>query len=62
MTFSFDKEKKNGKIFFLDVELSQESRKFVVTVNRISKGFLLSTLKSGMLHTLVYRCFALCSN
>ena len=56
---------------FLDVEISQENGKFVTTVHRKPtfsavythfESFLLSTQKFGMLYTLVYRCFALCSD
>ena len=68
--FSFEEEK-NGKMSFLDVEISQENGKFVTTVYRKStfsgvythfESFLPSTYKFDMLYTLVYRCFTLCSD
>ena len=54
---------------FLDLEIS--SVEFVTTVYRKPtfsgaythfESFLPSTQKFGMLYTLVYRCFTLCSN
>ena len=62
MSFSFEKEK-NGKMFFLDVEISRENGEFVTTVchkptfsgaNTHFESFLPSTQKLGMLFTLVY--------
>ena len=70
MSFSFEEEK-NGKISFLDVKISQQNGKFVTTVYRKPtcsgvyihfESFLPSTHKFGMLYTLVYRCFTLCSD
>ena len=70
MSFSFE-EGKNRKISFLDVEISRENGKFVTTVSRKPtfnsvythfESFLPSTQKFGMLYTLVYRCFTLCSD
>ena len=70
MTFSFEK-KKNGKMSFLDVEISRKNSKFETTVyckptfswvcTRF-KSFLPSTHKFVMLYTLVYWCFTLCSD
>ena len=60
MSFSFEEEK-NGKISFLDVEISRENGKFVTTVYRKPtfsgvythfESFLTSTQKFGMLYTL----------
>ena len=70
MSFSFEEEK-NGKMSFLDVEISRENGKFVTTVYRKptfsgvythSESFLPSTHKFGMLYILIYRCFTLCSD
>ena len=65
------RKRKNGKMSFLDVEISQENGKLVATVYRKPnfsgaythfERFLPSTHKFGMLYTLVYRCFTLCSD
>ena len=70
MSFSFEDEK-NGNMSFLDVEISQENGKFGTTVSRkpnVSavythfESFLPSTHKFGMLYTLAYKCFTLCSD
>ena len=70
MSFSFEDEK-NGNMSFLDVEISQENGKFGTTVSRkpnVSgvythfESFLPSTQKFGMLYTLAYKCFTLCSD
>ena len=62
---------RNGKISFLDGEISEENDKFVTIVYRKTtfngvythfESFLPSTHKSSMLYTLVYRCFTLCSD
>ena len=62
MSFSFEEEK-NGKLSFLDIELSREEGKFVTTVYRkpaLSGGythfesFLPTVYKFGMVYTLVY--------
>ena len=69
MSFSSDKEK-NGKMSFLDVEVSRENGRFKTAVYRKPtfsgvythfECFLLSSNKFGMIYTLVYRCFTLCS-
>ena len=69
MSFLF--EKKNGKMSFLDVEISLENGKFVTTVCHKTtftgvynhfESFLPSTYKFSILYTLDYRCFTLCSD
>ena len=56
---------------FLDVKISRKNSKFVITVYcKLAfsgiyihfESFLPSTHKFGMLYTLVYRCFTLCSD
>ena len=68
--FSFEKEK-NGKLSFLHVEVSREGNKFATTVYRKPTfsgvythldSFLSTTCKFSMIHTLVFRCFSICSN
>ena len=68
--FSFEKEK-NGKLCFLHVEVSREGNKFATTVYRKPTfsgvythldSFLSTTCKFSMIHTLVFRCFSICSN
>ena len=68
MSFSSDKEKKNGKMSFLDVEVSRENGRFKTAVYckptfsgvyTHFESFLLSSNKFGMIYTLVYRCFTL---
>jgi len=70
MKFSFEQEK-NGKLSFLDVEVSREENKFVTSVYRKPtfsgvythfESFLPSTYKFGMIYTLVFRCFRICSD
>ena len=70
MSFSFEQEK-NGKLSFLDVEVSREKGKFVTTVYRKPtfsgvythfESFLPTVYKFGMVYTLVYRCFKICSD
>ena len=70
MSFSFEQEK-NGKLSFLDVEVSREKGKFVTTVYRKPtfsgvythfESFLPTVYKFGMVYTLVYRCLKICSN
>ena len=62
MSFLFE-ERENGKMSFLDAEISGENSKFVTTVccklafsgvYTHFESFLLSTYKFGMLYTLVY--------
>ena len=64
-------KEKDGKMSFLDVEISRENGKFVTTVYRKPtfssvythfESFLPSSQKFGMFYTLVYRCFTLCSD
>ena len=70
MNFTFEQEK-NGKLSFLDVEVSRDGNTFVtsVIVNsllvvfiHILTVFLPSTYKIGMIYTLVFRCFRICSD
>ena len=70
MSFSFVQEK-NGKLSFTDVEVSREKGKFVTTVYREPtfsgvythfESFLPTVYKFGMVYTLVYRCFKICSD
>ena len=70
MNFTFEQEK-NGKLSFLDVEGSREGNKFVTTVFRKPTfsgvythfdSLLPSTYKFGMIFTLVFRCFRICSD
>ena len=78
-------KKKNGKLLFLDVEVSRQQGKFVTTVYRkptftgayshfdsflptVYKflptvyKFLPAVYKFGMIYTLAYRCFKICSD
>ena len=70
MSFSMETEKEN-KLSFLDAEVIREQGKFTVTVYRRPtfsgvysnfESFLPSVYKFGMVYTLVYRCFRICSN
>ena len=70
MSFSFEQEK-NGMFSFLDVEVSREKGKFVTTIYRKPtfsgvythfESFLPTVYKFGMVYTLVYRCFKICSD
>ena len=66
MSFSFEQEK-DDKLSFLDVEVSRQEGHFVTTVywKPTFSGvysFLPTIYKSGMIYTLVYRCFKICSN
>ena len=70
MSFSFEQEK-NGKLLFLDVEVSREKGKFVTTVYRKPtfsgvynhfESFLPKIYKFGMVCTLAYCCFKICSD
>ena len=70
MSFSFEQEK-NGKLSFLDIEVSQEKGKFVMTVYRKPtfsgvytdfESFLPTIYKFGMLYTLPYHCLKICSD
>ena len=61
MSFSFE-QVKNGKLPFLDVEVSRQQDKFVTTVYRKStlSGVYThfdSFLTTVIIYTLVYRCF-----
>ena len=70
MSFSFEQEV-NGKLPFLDVEVSRQQGKFVTTVYRKPTfsgmythfdSFLPTDCKAGMIYTLTYRCFKICSD
>ena len=70
MSFSFEQEK-NGKLSFLDIEVSWEKRKIVTTVQRkptlsvvytYFESLLPRIYKLGMVYTLAYRCFKICSD
>ena len=65
MSLSFEQEQ-NGKLSFLDIEVSREKGKFVTTVCRKStfsgvythfESFLPTIYKFGMVYTLAYRYF-----
>ena len=70
MKFYFEEEK-NGKLSFLDVEVSREGDNFATTVYRKptfscvythSDSFFPTTYKFSMTYTLFFRCFSICSN
>ena len=70
MSFSFEQEM-NGKLFFLDAELSQKQGKFVTTVYRKPNfsgvfthfdSFLPTAYKVVMIYTLAFPCFKTCSD
>ena len=67
----FFKQEKNGKLSFLDVEVSREKENFVTTVYRKTtfngkythfESFLPTVYKLGMVYTLAYHCFKICSD
>ena len=70
MSFSMETEKEN-KLSFFDVEVIREKGKCITTIYRKPtfsgvysnfESFLPSVYKFGMVYTLVYRCFHICSN
>ena len=70
MSFSFEQEK-NGKLSFLDIEVSREKGKFVMNFYRKPtfsgvythfESFLPTIYKFDMVYTLAYRCFKICSD
>ena len=70
MSFTIETEKSN-KISFLDVNVIREQGKFTTIVYRKSTfsgvyrhfdSFLRDSYKTGMIYTLVKRCFRICSN
>ena len=70
MSFSIETGKEN-KLTFLDVEVIHKQGKFATTVHRKPtfsgvysnfESFLPSVYKFGMVYTLFYRCFHICSN
>ena len=67
----FFKRGKNRKLSFLDVEMSRVGNKFVTNVYRKPNfsgvypyfhSFLPTTYKFGMIYTLAFRRFSICSN
>ena len=63
-------EEKNGRLFFLDVEVSPEGNTFVTTVYHKHTfsdvythfdSFLPTTYKFSMIYIFVFRCFSICS-
>ena len=70
MYFSFEQEL-NDKLLFLDVEVSQQQGKFMTAVHRKPTfrgvythfdSFSPEVSKVGMIYTLAYRCFKICSD
>ena len=70
MSFSHDVER-DGKLSFLDVNVFREEGQFVTHVYRKPAfsgvythfgSFLSTTYKFGMVYTLAYRCFRICSD
>ena len=70
MSFSFEQEKKMKSLSLLDIELSQEKGKFSTVVYRKLtfsgvyihfESFLPTVLKFGMVYSLAYHCFKICS-
>ena len=70
MSFSIEREKEN-KFSFLDIEIIREKVKFTTTIHQKPtfsgvysnfESFLPSVYKFGMVFTLAYRCFCICSN
>ena len=70
MSFSFEREK-DGKLSFLEVEVSRHKGHFATTVNRKPtfsgvythfESFLPTIYKFCMIYTLVYRCSKICSD
>ena len=68
-SFSFE-QKRNGKLSFLDIEVSREKGNFVTTVYRKPtfsgvythfESFLPKVYKFVMVYTLAYRCFKISS-
>ena len=70
MSFSFEQEE-NGKLAFLDIEVSWGKGKFVTTVYKKPtfsgvythfESFLPTIYKFGMVYTIAYCCFKICSD
>ena len=70
MSFSYEVER-DGKLSFLDVNVFREEGQFVTNVYRKTtfsgvythfESFLPATYKFGMVYTLAYRCFRICSD
>ena len=69
-SFSFEQEQ-NGKLTFLDIEVSREKEKSEITVYMKPtfssvythfESFFPTICNFGMFYTLVYRCFEICSD
>ena len=70
MSFSMETERKN-KFFFLDIEVIRKQSIFSTTIYRKPtfsgvysnfESFLLPVYKFGLVYTLVYGCFCICSD
>ena len=70
MSFSYEVER-DGKLSFLDVNVFREEGQFVTNVYRKPtfsgvythfESFLPATYKFGMVYTVAYRCFPICSD
>ena len=70
ISFTIENEKDN-RMFFLDVNIIREKNKFTTSVYckptfsgiyTHFDSFLPSSNKIGLLHTLLYRCFQICSD
>ena len=69
---NFSSEKENeGRLSFLDVNIFREKGKFVTNVYRKKTfsgvytnfdSFILETYKTGLIKSLLFRCFHLCSD
>ena len=70
MSFSMETERQN-KFSFLDIEVTRKQGKFSTTIYRKPtftgvysnfESFSPSFYRFGMVYTLVYRCFRICSD
>ena len=70
-TCRFPLNKKKWEVVRLDIKVSREKGKFVTTVYRKPtfsgvyshfEGFLSTVYKFGMVYTLAYRCFKICTD
>ena len=71
ISFTIENEKDNNRMSFLDVNIIREKDKFTTSIYRKSTfsgiythfdSFLPSRNKIDLLHTLLYRCFRICSD
>ena len=74
MSASFEKEKKTRKMSFLDIEILRENGSNYIIITTVYRkptfsdvytqfeSILPSTHKFGILYTLGYKCFTLCSD